>query len=116
MRQQAMVRCEQEFGSWVTDSRSVHRAVMAKTDKTLGFIQRDPVLDAIRQRIHHRAHVFGKPLRTVAVEPSAAMQKVEREIPVKQRDPRNRAAFQETIDQPVVEGDAVGIDRPCAGR
>jgi hypothetical protein len=62
---------------------------VAESDEALRFIQTDPVLYPIGQSIDHGSRIFREPLRAVPVEPSAAMQEVEREVPVEERYPRN---------------------------
>ena len=74
------------------------------------FIQRDPVLYPVAERLETEFGVGGEVIGDLWIEPAVVGHfKVERQVPVVQGDEWGDAVFQQQVDQAVVVGDPFGI-------
>ena len=87
---------------------------MPEMKKALRFIQRDPMVDAVRKSIHDDLDVVREPSRTVRVQPSSAEKKFVRVVPVEKCHPRFDALGEQFIDQSVIKAQPLAVDGACA--
>ena len=80
-----------------------------------GFVQRDPHLDPVAERLRDQAGVVGEAVGGVPVQPAAGILEGLRQIPVEQGGHGIDPPVQQGVDEPVVERQAGRVDRAAAG-
>ena len=93
---------------------SVGAVVVTMLDVDLGFVQGDPVDDAISETTTHQIGVLAHPGGAVAADPATLREQCRRHVPVEQGRPRLDPGFQQGVDQPVVVVEPLLIDLPGA--
>ena len=108
--QQGMVRGQQDFRHAHLHAGGMGSIEVPHADETLRLIECNPVRNPVREFVHHKGRVVGKPVGTVPVQPASPAVKGVGEIPVKQGHPGADAVFQQGINQPAVEIEALCVD------
>ena len=97
------------------EAGGVFTVEMAEADEALGFVERDPVADAVGKPVNHDGRIVGEPVGTVGIEPAAPHEQVVGKVPVEQRNPWLDTGGEELIDQAVVETEAGFVHLAAAG-
>ena len=72
-------------------------------NEDLGFVQRDPVGDAVTEPSGHEVRIGTHPVGAVATEPATLFEERRRHVPVEEGDPGSDARGQQPVDQSIVE-------------
>ena len=75
------------------------------------FVERDPLGDAVAEALGRPPRVLGEAFRRGPVQPAAAVFQRQRSVPVVQGGHGGDAGFQQLVDQPVVEVEALAVER-----
>ena len=92
-------------GAWVPTRVPQHR-------HDVGLVDRDPVLDPVREPLADQLGVLGEAVDGVAVEPAALVLERLRQVPVVQRGHRLDASLEQPVDQSLVEVQPLRVRRP----
>ena len=104
----------QDLGKAESDAGRVLAALQAETDEARRLVERHPVRHAVGELVHDDAGVVGEPVRAVGIQPAAAAVEFIGVIPVEEGHPRLDAGVEQFVDEPVVEGEPLGVDaRRC---
>ena len=108
MPQQGMVACRHAAAHPVGKARRVLTGGVAGPAEGPGLIESRPVLHPVAKGARGDVGIVSQALCRISVVPTAPVLEVLRQVPVvegdKGRDPRR----QQAVDQPVVEGNALG--------
>ena len=94
--------------------RRVHAGGVAEERRAPRLVQRRPDRHAVAQRVVHGGRQVEEAVRRVAVGPAARVLERLRQVPVVEREPGVDAVAEQLVDQPVVEGQASGVDLSAA--
>ena len=79
------------------------------------FVQRGPHLHPVAERIMHVECVLGEAVGGVADSPAAVLLQRLRKVPVVKGEPGQDAGIQQLVDEPLVEVDALEVERAAVG-
>ncbi len=116
VREQRVVRGEQELREAQLVAGRVPALDEAGAQEHLRLVERHPVLHAIAEALRDQRRVVGEPAADVAVQPAAAVVERQRQIPVIKRHPRRDARGEERVDQAIVEIEPLRVRRAGALR
>lgn len=89
---------------------------VADPGRAQGLVERGPVVDPVPQPPGHDRGVRREVLGGFACGPAAAVLEHLGQVPVVEGDGRGDAGGQQGVDQPVVEVEALGVDRAVPAR
>ncbi len=95
-------------------TRGVVPRGVAEERRAPRLVQRRPVGDPVGEAFVDGGGVVGEAQRGVTGRPAAGVLERLRQVPVVQRDPRADAGTEQLVDEPLVEPEAVGGQRPGA--
>jgi hypothetical protein len=87
---------------------------VADAGERFGFVENDPLADAIAQRLRHRARILGETFRRIAIGPAAVVLERLRQVPVIQRDDGANARFEHRIGDALVVIQSPGVHASAA--
>ena len=112
--EQQVVRGQHALGGAVVTRRVDARRIREER-RAPRLVERGPDLHPIAERVVHVERVLGEEVRGLAVRPSASLLQRLRKVPVVQRQPRQDVGIQQLVRQPLVEVDALRVDRTAVG-
>ena len=102
-------------GDVVLAAGCVHAGGVAEKRHAPRLVDRDPAAHPVAERVVDERGVLGQAVGGLALRPAARVLEHLRQVPVVQRRPRLDAAFQQPVDEAVVERDAARVERAAAG-
>ena len=112
--EQQVVRGEHALGGAVVPGR-VQAGGVAEERRAPRLVEGRPHVDPVAERVVHVERVLGEPVGGVAVGPAALLLQRLRQVPVVQRQPRQDAGIEQLVDEPLVEVDALRVERAAVG-
>ena len=97
----------------IAPARRVAARDVAVVHRDPGLVERGPHRHTIAERAKHQLRVFGEPLRRIGVCPAAAIFERRRQVPMVERHARLDAVFEQRVDEPRIEIEALRI-RPAS--
>ena len=95
------------------EARGKFAVAVAQLDEGADLVQGEEVADPVAELRGDEARIGGEGLHRLARFPAAAILQGLRQVPVIERGEGHDAVGQQFVDQPVVEGQALGVGRPA---